>query len=348
MLKKLILFIPIGSLALNACSANQAAPVEITKSGHKATHQKYQAKSQKVHKKKVTFHKEKVSHIKTLKQEAIPRDDNNKPIYSKIDRGFYDEAIYTVRKGDTLFFISYISDKDVKELADINHLKEPYPLKVGQKIKLSRYLDEPYPLETKQKAKHSKAVNKKIKSKKQAVHQKRKVAVVAPKNEPKVTYTKGANGTLFGSDGSIKGPIKATAGHITNVPAHQSAASHSLRWHWPTTGKIIKYFSNVGENKGIDIEGSKGQIIRAAYSGKVVYARDALQGYGNLIIIKHNDDYLSAYAHNDEILVKEQQDVVVGQKIAKMGSTGTEGTKLHFEIRYKGKSVNPMDYLPKR
>ncbi|HCK8897074.1 TPA: protein-L-isoaspartate(D-aspartate) O-methyltransferase [Salmonella enterica subsp. enterica serovar Typhi] len=103
-----------------------------------------------------------------------------------------------------------------------------------------------------------------------------------------------------------------------------------------------------GGNKGIDIAGSKGQAIVATADGRVVYAGNALRGYGNLIIIKHNDDYLSAYAHNDTMLVREQQEVKAGQKIATMGSTGTSSTRLHFEIRYKGKSVNPLRYLPQR
>ncbi|WP_249532724.1 peptidoglycan DD-metalloendopeptidase family protein, partial [Escherichia coli] len=88
--------------------------------------------------------------------------------------------------------------------------------------------------------------------------------------------------------------------------------------------------------------------VTVVADGRVVYAGNALRGYGNLIIIKHNDDYLSAYAHNDTMLVREQQEVKAGQKIATMGSTGTSSTRLHFEIRYKGKSVNPLRYLPQR
>jgi lipoprotein NlpD len=120
-------------------------------------------------------------------------------------------------------------------------------------------------------------------------------------------------------------------------------------WKWPTDGKIIDNFSaSEGGNKGIDIAGSRGQSVVATASGRVVYAGNALRGYGNLIIIKHNDDYLSAYAHNDTMLVREQQEVQAGQKIATMGSTGTSSVRLHFEIRYKGKSVNPLRYLPQR
>jgi lipoprotein NlpD len=120
-------------------------------------------------------------------------------------------------------------------------------------------------------------------------------------------------------------------------------------WRWPTDGKVFENFSSSeGGNKGIDIAGSKGQAITATADGRVVYAGNALRGYGNLIIIKHNDDYLSAYAHNDTMLVREQQEIKAGQKIATMGSTGTSSTRLHFEIRYKGKSVNPLQYLPQR
>ncbi|WP_046305397.1 peptidoglycan DD-metalloendopeptidase family protein [Blochmannia endosymbiont of Camponotus (Colobopsis) obliquus] len=118
-------------------------------------------------------------------------------------------------------------------------------------------------------------------------------------------------------------------------------------WQWPTDGKIVDYFSSIeGGNKGIDISGSLGQPVLAAANGKVVYAGNALRGYGNLIIIQHNNDYLSAYAHNELILVNEHQKVKAGQKIATMGHTETNFVKLHFEIRYKGKSVNPLFYLP--
>lgn len=121
------------------------------------------------------------------------------------------------------------------------------------------------------------------------------------------------------------------------------------KWRWPAEGKVIESFSDVqGGNKGVDIAGSRGQPVFATAAGRVVYSGNALRGYGNLIIIKHNDDYLSAYAHNDTILVRDQQEVQAGQKIATMGSSGTSSVRLHFEIRYKGKSVNPLRYLSQR
>src|SRR5690606_20518430 len=110
-------------------------------------------------------------------------------------------------------------------------------------------------------------------------------------------------------------------------------------WVWPAKGRVVSRFSSSDNgNKGIDIAGQRGQDVNATAAGKVVYAGNALRGYGNLVIIKHNDDYLSAYAHNDRVLVREQDTVTAGQKIALMGSSGTNNVRLHFEIRYKGKS----------
>ena len=121
-----------------------------------------------------------------------------------------------------------------------------------------------------------------------------------------------------------------------------------VTWSWPTTGKVIEQFSTAETgNKGIDIAGNRGQAILSAADGQVVYSGNALRGFGNLIIINHNNEYLSAYAHNDVMLVKEGQKVKRGQHIARMGNTDAASTRLHFEIRYRGQSVNPVSYLPK-
>ena len=283
----------------------------------------------------------------------IPRNpQTNAPDYSKIDKGFYKGSSYTVRKGDTMFLIAYISGMDVKELAAMNNMSEPYNLGVGQVLKLGN--------------------NKNVSTAAPTTTATTPVVQAQPV-EPEVTYTSAPNGTQYGSDGTITRPIKAgvgtakqpgnvisaTAGTMptaTPVDAQPTITqtapppvNSSIAWKWPTNGKIIQGFSNSdGGNKGIDISGSKGQAVYAAAGGRVVYAGNALRGYGNLIIIKHNDDFLSAYAHNDSISVKDQQDVRAGDQIAQMGSTGTNSVKLHFEIRYKGKSVDPVHYLPRR
>lgn len=288
----------------------------------------------------------------------VPRNPNtNAPDYSQIQKGSYKGNTYKVNKGDTMFLIAYLTGMDVKDLASMNNMKEPYSLSVGQTLKISNC--------------STKTVTTTVPVKTTAP-----AAPTAPA-EPEVTYTPGANGTQIGSDGTVIGPIKsgvATGGASTpaftnntsstpvttttqeettnSTPVNANVVApvaSNVAWQWPTQGNVIQGFSNSdGGNKGIDISGSRGQAVKAAASGRVVYAGNALRGYGNLIIIKHNDDFLSAYAHNDKILVSDQQEVKAGQEIAKMGSTGTNAVKLHFEIRYKGKSVDPVRYLPRR
>ncbi len=120
-------------------------------------------------------------------------------------------------------------------------------------------------------------------------------------------------------------------------------------WAWPASGSLIGRFASNGSlNKGIDIAGQLGQPVLAASGGTVVYAGSGLRGYGELVIIKHNETYVSAYGHNRRLLVREGQQVKVGQSIAEMGSTGTDRVKLHFEIRRQGKPVDPLQYLPRR
>ena len=293
-----------------------------------------------------------VSDCSGSKAVDIPRNPNtNAPDYSQIQKGSYKGNTYKVNKGDTMFLIAYLSGMDVKELAALNNMSEPYSLSVGQTLKISNCT--------------TKTITTTV-----PVKENVNTAAATP-TEPAVTYTPGANGTQIGSDGSIIGPIKSGAGvpsatpsvpvatQTTSQPANVNTTADNanvvapiasnVAWQWPTSGNVIQGFSNSdGGNKGIDISGSRGQAVKAAASGRVVYAGNALRGYGNLIIIKHNDDFLSAYAHNDKILVSDQQEVKAGQEIAKMGSSGTNNVKLHFEIRYKGKSVDPTRYLPRR
>ncbi len=119
-------------------------------------------------------------------------------------------------------------------------------------------------------------------------------------------------------------------------------------WSWPAEGKIVNYYGQKRGNKGLDIAGKKGQRVRAAAAGRVVYQGSGLRGYGQLIILKHNDDFLSAYAHNDKVYVKEGDMVKREQQIAEMGDSGADRVKLHFEIRRGGVPVDPLSYLPKK
>ena len=151
------------------------------------------------------------------------------------------------------------------------------------------------------------------------------------------------------------GPVPAPAPALAPVPAPAPAPAgktdadsddeDKVEWGWPVRGKILAGFSEAS-NKGLDIAGKLGDPVIAAAPGRVVYSGSGLRGYGKLRIIQHNKTYLSAYAHNKDILVKEGQSVVKGQKIAEIGSTDTDAPKLHFEIRKLGKPVDPARFLP--
>jgi lipoprotein NlpD len=132
----------------------------------------------------------------------------------------------------------------------------------------------------------------------------------------------------------------------TGPSAATSGDADQLDWTWPAKGKVVAGFSETANLKGIDIAGTAGEAVRASAPGRVVYAGSGLRGYGKLIIIKHNGTYLSAYAHNREILVKEGQQVTRGQKIAEMGNSDADQVKLHFEIRRHGKPIDPAKFLP--
>ena len=161
----------------------------------------------------------------------------------------------------------------------------------------------------------------------------------APRTRAETTQTKP----------QAKQPAQKAYSDTANSTTQKHAISQKISWQWPTKGKIIGTYAakDIGI-KGLDIAGKPGQPVYAAASGMVVYSGDGLRGYGQLIIIKHDDTYFSAYAHNRRLLVKEDQKVNKGQHIADMGSTEADQTMLHFEVRRDGKPVDPLRYLPKR
>ena len=131
------------------------------------------------------------------------------------------------------------------------------------------------------------------------------------------------------------------------APASAREGDENVNWGWPASGSIVSAFDE-GRNKGLAIAGRAGDPVFASADGRVVYAGSGLRGYGNLVILKHNNTYLTAYAHNQSLLVKEDQTVKRGQKIAEMGSTDAERVQLHFEIRKQGKPIDPAKLLPSR
>lgn len=279
--------------------------------------------------------------------------------YGDIPKGSYTGgSTYTVKRGDTLFYIAWVTGNDFRDLAQRNNVPAPYALNVGQVLQVGNASGQPITGENAVSQASARASGGATATTTSA---QKSTAVVA--SQPTITYSESSGEqsatkmlpnnkpATTTTTSTVVAPVTAPTTVSTTQPTASSTSTSSpiSSWRWPTDGKVIENFSGAeGGNKGIDIAGSKGQAIVATADGRVVYAGNALRGYGNLIIIKHNDDYLSAYAHNDTMLVREQQEVKAGQKIATMGSTGTSSTRLHFEIRYKGKSVNPLQYLPQR
>ena len=168
--------------------------------------------------------------------------------------------------------------------------------------------------------------------------------VTKPVAAPKVTSS------VLASAGAVPAPAPAPAKAASAPPATSSNSSteDDIAFAWPAKGEALEGFDEAKNRKGLDIAGAAGDPVFAAADGKVVYADSGLRGYGKLIILKHNSLYLTAYAHNQTLLVKEDQMVKKGQKIAEMGNTDADRIKLHFEVRKQGKPVDPSKYLPAR
>ena len=228
---------------------------------------------------------------------------------------------YAVQKGDTLYSIAFNFGFDYHDLAALNGITDPTLIHVGEKIRLfpAEGSTSPQSTTSGEVETRDQPVVAILPYSAQAVAQIEKMQTVKPqiKTSPRVVPVLVSN--------SGEGPVQ---------------------WGMPANGKIIAGFSENDHRKGIDIAGKLGQPVFASAAGKVVYRGSGLRGYGKLIIIKHNNTYLSAYAHNDKFLVKEGQIVAKGQKIAEMGSTAANRVELHFEIRKLGKPVDPAKYLP--
>ena len=277
---------------------------------------------------------------------------------------------HTVKKGDTLFSIGLEYGYYYKDIARTNDIEAPYVIKIGQILKLADLKDKSGTVEAKPEPVQEEGVITYPIITDSTTTPTNTTSVVIPAantvtviNEPKAireAYSEAALKSALpaakpapltpaatakvNADVKPATEIKDTKTETkpeTKTPAEQTG---SISWAWPTKGKVISGF-NDGGNKGIDIAGAKGQPIMAAAPGKVIYSGSDLRGYGKLVIVKHNNTYLSVYANNSNILVKEGQQVSAGQKIAEMGDTDSNTVKLHFEIRQQGKSVDPAKFL---
>ncbi|PXF63088.1 peptidoglycan DD-metalloendopeptidase family protein [Kangiella spongicola] len=271
------------------------------------------------------------------------------------------QQYYIVQPADTLYSIAFRYGFDYDTLAQANNIDATYTIYPGQKLDLekTRRYESEHSADTTQVASQDRANNNPVASRRgvQEVSRGATKAVEQPKVTPpktaKPNETKAVKKPESKKTSTTK-PQAKRAEPVKKRPKTKPATTKSFTskpvkyWMWPNMGKVITRFTGVKGSRGIDIAGNMGEPVRAAAPGLVVYSGRGLRGYGNLIIIKHNNDFISAYAHNKRLLVKENEIIKAGQKIAEIGNTDSDIPKLHFEIRYKGKPVDPLRYLPKR
>lgn len=221
---------------------------------------------------------------------------------------------YTVRSGDTLSGIAMRYGLDYISIAEMNDIAPPYRIYVNQSLRLK-------------KGSSPRTVSTQVMAQPEQI---KRQTIALPTTQPVTPVT----------------PPTTTA-PSTNTTVTSVAPNSSLRWIKPTNGPVIQGFNLANNVKGIRYGGNQGDPIYAAADGQVVYAADGLKEYGNLVLIKHIDGYISAYAHNSKMLVKSGDNVTAGQKIAEMGSTGASQVMLEFQIRLDGKPINPVNLLPK-
>ena len=224
------------------------------------------------------------------------------------------DKTYKVRRGDTLYAIAWHSNNDYRQLARWNGIRSPYTIYPGQVLRL-----RPPP--------------------------------APPRKQTAPPAAETRQSTTPASPPRASGPPPKPQQQTSRVAPKQepAAAKGPLRWAWPANGPLkSRYKAGDPLRKGIKLGGQPGEPVRAAESGKVMYSGSGLIGYGRLIIIKHNDNYLSAYGHNRKLLVEQGQQVTKGQKIAELGMSNDGKPLLHFEIRRRGKPVDPLALLPRR
>jgi lipoprotein NlpD len=247
-------------------------------------------------------------------RSGVARPAEGKPLPGAENAG--KPGYYTVRPGDTLYRIALEAGQAPRDVQAWNNLANPNLIEVGQVLR------------------------------------------VAPPTSATASAASGVTAAPVATPGVVARPLNTPPAAVAGATAAQGVAptpapepapagADDIGFVWPAQGAVIASFDE-GKNKGVSISGKLGDPVLAAADGRVVYAGAGLRGYGNLVILKHNNTYLTAYAHNQALLVREDQTVKQGQRIAEMGSSDADRVKLHFEVRRQGKPVDPLTYLPKR
>jgi lipoprotein NlpD len=265
-----------------------------------------------------------------------------------------EKGYYTVKKGDTLIQIALDFGQNYRDLVAWNNLANPNDIKVDQVLRVAPpeggpqtgSVASPSGIETRPLPSSPSSAGAANKTSPRGDKRPYSDSALAELQKPEAN-TPAAGSPTAGTGAKPEPPKTADKPEkAPDAPVASSPDDENLSWIWPADGKVVSAF---GEGKrGIDIAGKLGQPVLAAGAGKVLYAGSGIRGYGNLVIVKHSNNLLSAYAHNKTIFVKEDQTVTKGQKIAEMGSSDTDSVKLHFEIRQQGKPVDPSKFLPNR
>lgn len=251
------------------------------------------------------------------------------------------QPVHAVLQGDTLYSIAFRYGLDYRKVASANGIDAPYTIYPGQQIVLKEAASAqpaPVPAQAAQPAQRSSPAY-----------------TTAPAPVTPVPIPTAPTPIIATRPPSPVEAVKPVAPAVKPAPPATPAAgttetfvgSKVETWRWPTSGRVTRGYSG-SVHKGIDIGGARGDPVAAVAAGKVVYAGTGIVGFGELLIVKHNEVYLSAYGHNDQLLVAEGEVVTAGQTIAEKGSSGTDTVKLHFEIRKAGKPVDPQRLLPRR
>lgn len=263
-------------------------------------------------------------------------------------------GLHTVARGDTLYAIAFANGLDYREIAIWNQLESPDRILVGQVLRLTPPAGavEIKPLDDEPAPSARPLADLPVLREPQAqllAYSEANWAHVSAARPPSTAPAAASPAPVASASAAPAPAAAATAEPAAAKPAAATPAAGASvdAWLWPVDGKVIGRFGAAG-GKGIDIAGQRNTPVRAVASGKVVYSGSGLRGYGRLLIVKHAGEFLSAYAHNETILVKEGDMVTAGQKIALMGDSDADRVELHFEIRRYGKPLDPLTYLPER